>query len=53
MIICHPLSLIIIKTQKVGGTSLEIALSKYYGPACIITPIPDLWRTFRSISAKG
>lgn len=39
MIICHPLRLIFIKTKKVGGTSFEIALSKFCGPDCIIAPI--------------
>ncbi|SFK75004.1 hypothetical protein [Shimia haliotis] len=39
MIICHPLKLIFIKTKKTAGTSLEIALSKFCGPDCVITPI--------------
>ena len=39
MIVCHPLKLIFIKTKKVGGTSFEIALSKYCEADCIITPI--------------
>ena len=39
MIICHERQLIFIKTRKVGGTSFEIALSKYCGPDCVITPI--------------
>lgn len=39
MIVCHPRKLIFIKTLKVGGTSLEMALSKYCGPDCVITPI--------------
>jgi len=39
MIICHPLRLVFIKTKKVGGTSLEIALSKFCGPDCVITPL--------------
>lgn len=41
MIICHPLRLIFIKTKKVGGTSFEIALSRYCGPDCVITKISD------------
>lgn len=42
MIISHELKLIFIKTKKVGGTSFEIALSKYCGRDCVITPIsPD------------
>lgn len=47
MIICHPLRLIYIKTKKVGGTSFEIALSKYCGPDCIITPITSNDEEFR------
>lgn len=39
LIICHPLELIFIKTKKVGGTSFEIALSKYCDVDCLITPI--------------
>ena len=39
MIICHPLKLIFLKTKKTGGTSFEVALSKYCTPECIITPI--------------
>lgn len=39
MIICHTKKLIFIKTKKVGGTSFEIALSKFCGDDCVITPI--------------
>lgn len=39
MIISHKLRLILIKTKKVGGTSLEIALSRYCGPDDVITPV--------------
>lgn len=39
MIISHTLGIIFIKTRKVAGTSFEIALSKYCGSDCIITPI--------------
>lgn len=39
MIVCHPRKLIFIKTLKVGGTSLEMALSKYCSSDCVITPI--------------
>ena len=39
MIIYHPLKLIFVKTKKVGGTSFEIALSKYCSGNCIITEI--------------
>lgn len=41
MIICHSLRLIFIKTKKVGGTSFEIALSKFCGPECVITPLME------------
>ncbi len=39
MIICHPQKMIFLKTKQVGGTSFEIALSKFCGPDCVITPI--------------
>ncbi len=39
LIICHPLKLIYLKTKKVGGTSFEVALSKYCSSECVITPI--------------
>jgi hypothetical protein len=39
MIISHELKLIFIKTKKVAGTSFEIALSKFCGKDCVITPI--------------
>jgi len=39
MIVCHERKLIFVKSKKVGGTSFEIALSKFCGPDCIITPI--------------
>lgn len=39
MIICHTKKLVFIKTKKVGGTSFEIALSKFCGEDCVITPI--------------
>ncbi len=41
MIISHKLKLIFIKPKKVGGTSFEIALSKYCGDDDVITPISD------------
>lgn len=39
MIISHKHKFIFIKTRKVGGTSLEIAMSKYLGSGDIVTPI--------------
>ncbi|MCP4998943.1 MAG: sulfotransferase family protein [Hyphomicrobiales bacterium] len=39
MILSHDLKCIFIKTRKVGGTSFEIALSKFCGANDIITPI--------------
>lgn len=38
MIICHPLKLIFFKTKNTAGTPFEIALSRFCGPTCIITP---------------
>ena len=39
MIISHRHHYIFIKTKKTAGTSVEIALSEYCGPADVITPI--------------
>lgn len=39
MIISHERRIIFIKTKKTAGTSFEIALSRFCGSACIITPI--------------
>lgn len=39
MIISHKHKFIFIKTQKVSGTSMEIALSHHLGPRDIVTPI--------------
>lgn len=39
MIICHELGLIFLKTKKTGSTSFEIALARFCGPDCVITPI--------------
>jgi len=39
MILSHEHKFIFIKTQKVGGTSLEIALANYCRPDDIITGI--------------
>ena len=51
MIICHPKRLIFIKTKKVGGTSFEIALSKFCGPDCVITPL--VWRDHKLRESLG
>ncbi|TCL08824.1 sulfotransferase family protein [Shimia isoporae] len=47
MIICHPLKLIFIKTKKTAGTSFEIALSRFCGPECVITPISNVDENLR------
>jgi hypothetical protein len=39
MIVSHKYRFIFIKTRKVGGTSVEIALSKFLGSDDIVTPI--------------
>lgn len=39
MILSHKNKFIFLKTTKTGGTSLEIALSRFCGPDDIITPI--------------
>jgi hypothetical protein len=39
MIVSHTRRLIFIKTKKVGGSSFEIALSRFCGPDCVITPL--------------
>lgn len=39
MILCRKLETIFVKTRKVGGTSFEIALSKYCDQDDIVTPI--------------
>lgn len=39
MILSHKYQFIFIKTGKVGGTSVEMALSRFLGPDDIITPI--------------
>jgi hypothetical protein len=41
MIVSHRHRFIFIKTQKVAGTSVEIALSKFLGPEDVVTPIVD------------
>jgi hypothetical protein len=47
LIICHPLKLIFIKTKKVGGTSFEVALTKYCSDECVITPISHTDEQYR------
>lgn len=42
MIISHKYKFIFLKTQKVGGTSLEIALSRFLGEDDIICPIANV-----------
>lgn len=42
MIICHERKLIFIKSKKVAGTSMEIALSKFCGADCVITRISPI-----------
>ncbi len=42
MLLSHKYKFIFIKTKKVGGTSVEIALSKYLGEDDIITPCSEL-----------
>lgn len=39
MIICHEQRILFVKTKKTAGTSFEIALSKFCGESCIVTPI--------------
>jgi hypothetical protein len=39
MIVSHKYGFIFVKTGKVGGTSLELALSAFLGPNDIITPV--------------
>ena len=41
MILLHKEKIIALKARKVGGTSFEIALSKYANSDSIITPIAE------------
>ncbi|MDC0572447.1 hypothetical protein OAO91_03285 [Luminiphilus sp.] len=43
MVILHEPKLIFLKAGKVGGSSLEIALSFFAGPEDVITPIDEDW----------
>lgn len=47
MIVSHKHRLIFLKTQKTGGTSVELALSQLCGPDDIITPLTDEDETLR------
>jgi len=49
MIICHPRKLIFIKTKKVGGSSFEIALSRFCSSACVITPFKSADENIRTM----
>ena len=54
MIISHSRRFIFVKTTKTGGTSLELALSKYCGPEDIITPVlPEEEPLREKIGGKG
>lgn len=54
MIVSHAQRLIFVKTKKVGGTSFEIALSKFCGPDDIITRIaPGDERLRQSLGYRG
>jgi hypothetical protein len=54
MILSHAHKFIFLKTVKVAGTSLEIALSKYCGPRDIITPIlPEDEAKRRALGYRG
>lgn len=41
MIVSHKHRFIFMKSQKTGGTSLELALSRYCGPEDVITPLNE------------
>ncbi|MBF5058092.1 hypothetical protein Y5W_03386 [Alcanivorax sp. 521-1] len=54
MIVSHRHRFIFVKTIKTGGTSLEIALSKFCGPEDVITPISrDDEETRRGLGFRG
>ena len=48
MIVLHKEKIIALKARKVGGTSFEIALSKYADEKSVITPIIDEDEKLRS-----
>lgn len=47
MIISHTQKVIFVKTRKVGGTSLEVALSAFCGEDCVITQINEAGQALR------
>lgn len=51
MLISHKHKFIFIKTGKVGGTSLEMALSRFMGPNDVITPLT--WNDERERFRRG
>jgi len=54
MILSHKHRFIFIKTNKTGGTSIEIALSRFCGPDDVITPIsPDDEALRASLGYRG
>jgi hypothetical protein len=54
MIISHARRFIFIKTLKTGGTSLEMALSKYCAPGDVLTPlVPTEEKQRRAIAGIG
>lgn len=54
MIISHARRFIFIKTVKTGGTSLEMALSKYCAPGDVLTPlIPEEEQQRQAVSGTG
>ena len=53
MIISHRHKFIFLKTVKTGGTSVEIALSRYCGPDDIITPISPPDEAIRAAMGLG
>lgn len=54
MILSHEHRFVFLKTNKTGGTSIEIALSRYCGPDDIITPIsPEDEATRRALGYRG
>jgi hypothetical protein len=48
MILSHSHKFIVFKTRKTGGTSLEIALSKYVSAKDVVTPIAAIDEEIRA-----